>query len=164
MSSNHCSAHDRIVAVTAVEHDAILEVLIAWPTPEKLRETGRARINAKLKKHKARRHTAWTEDILTALEKQTVIVTGTDAAGIVIPHLARQLIHLHTHRADVAREVEEIVVDHPLYPVLTSMPGIRFRTAAVLIAELSEKTFTSAAALASYAGVDKRIFAGENHN
>lgn len=136
-----------------LEHDAILEMLISWPTPEKLRKAGRARIDAKLKKHGARRHTAWTEEILTALSKQTVTVTGTDAAGIVIPHLARQLIHLHAQRADVAREVEEIVVNHPLYLVLTSMPGVGLRTAAIIIAELSGKTFTSAAALASYAGL-----------
>jgi transposase len=136
-----------------LEHDAILEMLISWPTPEKLRKAGRARIDAKLKKHGARRHAAWTDEILTALAKQTVTVTGTDAAGIVIPHLARQLLHLHVQRADVAREVEEIVVNHPLYLVLTSMPGVGLRTAAAIIAELSGKTFASAAALASYAGL-----------
>ena len=136
-----------------LEHDAILEMLATWPTPEKLRKAGRARIDAKLKKHGARRHAAWTEEILTALAKQTVTVTGTQAAGIVIPHLARQLIHLHAQRADVAQEVEEIVVHHPLYLVHTSMPGVGLRTAAVIIAELSGKTFTSAAALASYAGL-----------
>ena len=102
-----------------LEHDAILEMLATWPTPEKLRKAGRARIDAKLKKHGARRHAAWTEEILTALAKQTVTVTGTQAAGIVIPHLARQLIHLHAQRADVAQEVEKIVVHHPLYLVLT---------------------------------------------
>jgi len=136
-----------------LEHDAILEVLMAWTTPDKLRKAGRARIDAKLKKHGARRHSAWTEEILVALARQTVTVTGTEAAGIVIPHLARQLISLHAQRADVAREVEGIVVNHPLYLVLTSMPGIGLRTCAVIIAELSGKTFTSAAALASYAGL-----------
>ena len=136
-----------------LEHDAVLEMLISWPTPDKLRKAGRAKIDAKLKKYGARRHAAWTDEILTALAKQTVTVTGTDAAGIVIPHLARQLIHLHAQRADVAQEVEEIVVNHPLYLVLTSMPGVGLRTAAVIIAELSGKTFTNAAALASYAGL-----------
>ena len=42
---------------------------------------------------------------------------------------------------------------HPLYPVLTSMPGVAIRTAAIIIAETSGKTFTSAAALSSYAGL-----------
>lgn len=136
-----------------LKHDAILELLATWPTPDRIRKAGRARIDAKLKKHGARRHTAWTEEIIEALGKQTVTVTGTEAAGIVIPHLARQLTYLHAQRADVAQQIEEIVVNHPLYLVLTSMPGIGLRTASVLIAELTGKAFTSSAALASYAGL-----------
>ncbi len=136
-----------------LEHDAILDMLSRWPTPDRLRKAGRARIDVKLKKHGARRHSAWTEEILVALAKQTVTVTGTEAAGIVIPHLARQLTHLHAQRADVAREVEQIVVHHPLFLVLTSMPGIGIRTASIIIAELAGKTFTSSVALASYAGL-----------
>lgn len=136
-----------------LEHDAFLEVLAAWPTPQALRKAGRARIDAKLKKHGARHHAAWAEEILGALSRQSVIVSGTEAAGTVIPHLARQLLNLHAQRADVAIEVEKIVLEHPLYEVLTSMPGIALRTAAIIIAELSGKTFTSAAALASYAGL-----------
>ncbi len=136
-----------------LKHDAILELLATWPTPDRIRKAGRARIDAKLKKHGARRHTAWTEEIIQALGKQTVTVTGTEAAGIVIPHLARQLTYLHAQRADVAQQIEEIVVNHPLYLVLTSMPGIGLRTASVLIAELTGKAFTSSAALASYAGL-----------
>ena len=136
-----------------LKHDAILELLATWPTPDRIRKAGRARIDAKLKKHGARRHTAWTEEIIQALGKQTVTVTGTEAAGIVIPHLARQLTYLHAQRADVAQQIEEIVVNHPLYLVLTSMPGIGLRIASVLIAELTGKAFTSSAALASYAGL-----------
>lgn len=41
----------------------------------------------------------------------------------------------------------------PLYPVLTSMPGVVVRTAAIIIAETSGKNFASTAALASYAGL-----------
>lgn len=46
-----------------------------------------------------------------------------------------------------------MVEAHPLYPVLTSMPGVAVRTAAIIIAETSGKIFTSAAALSSYAGL-----------
>ena len=119
-----------------LEHDAILEMLISWPTPEKLRKAGRARIDAKLKKYGARRHAAWTDEILTALAKQTVTVTGTDAAGIVIPHLARQLIHLHEQRVDVAQEVEEIVVNHPLYRLFAGIEGTRARVLATNFTQL----------------------------
>jgi len=62
-------------------------------------------------------------------------------------------VSLHAQRANVASEVEKIVATHPLYLVLRSMPGIGLRTAAVIIAELAGKTFTSSAALASYAGL-----------
>ena len=54
-----------------------------------------------------------------------MVVAGTDAAATVLPHLARQLISLHAQRADVAAQVETLVEAHPLYEVLTSMPGIR---------------------------------------
>lgn len=136
-----------------LDHEAVLQVLAAWPTPALLRKAGLNRVDGKLKKHGARRHTAWAQEIMEALAQQTVVVVGTDAAGLVIPHLANQLIALHAQRRDVAEKVEEIVVNHPLYSVLTSLPGVAVRTASVILAELSGKTFTSAAALSSYAGL-----------
>ena len=82
-----------------------------------------------------------------------MVVAGTDAAAVVLPHLARQLIALHSQRADVATQVETLVQAHPLYQVLTSMPGIGVRTAAVFLAETLGKTFDTGAQLASYAGL-----------
>ena len=123
-----------------LKHDAVLEVIAAWPTPTALRKAGRARIDAKLKKHGARRHAAWAGKIVSALGRQTVTVTGTEAAGTVLPHLARQLIALHSQRADVAARVETLVRAHPLHEVLTSMPGVGVGTAAVFLAETLGKT------------------------
>ncbi|MGP5049827.1 IS110-like element ISAar2 family transposase, partial [Glutamicibacter ardleyensis] len=136
-----------------LEHDAVLEVLATWPTPAQLKHAGKARIDAKLKKQGARRHTAWAGAIMDALDEQTVVVVGTDAAGLVLPHLARQMISLHAQRVDVATHLEAMVEAHPLYPVLTSMPGVAVRTAAIIIAETSGKTFASAASLSSYGGL-----------
>ena len=82
-----------------------------------------------------------------------MVVAGTDAAAVVLPHLARQLIALHAQRADVAAQVETLVQAHPLYQVLTSMPGIGVRTSAVFLAETLGKTFDTGAQLASYAGL-----------
>ena len=115
-----------------LEHDATLEVITAWPTPAELKRAGKARIDARLKKHGCRRHATWAGQIVSALELQSVTVAGTDAAATVLPHLARQLISLHSQRADVAAQVEALVEAHPLYEVLISMPGIGVRTAAVL--------------------------------
>ena len=61
-----------------------------------------------------------------------MVVAGTDAAGTVLAHLARQLITRRAQRADVAAQVETLVQAHPLYEVLISMPGIGVRIAAVL--------------------------------
>ena len=97
-------------------HDAILEVITAWPTPADLKRAGRTRIDARLKKHGCRRHTTWAGQIVSALELQSVTVAGTDAAATVLPHLARQLISLHAQRADVAAQVEALVQAHPHVP------------------------------------------------
>ena len=103
-----------------LEHDAVLEVIAAWPTPADLKRAGKARIDARLKKHGCRRHATWAGQIVSALEHQTVVVAGTDAAAVVLPHLARQLIALHAQRADVAAQVEALVEAHPPYQVLTT--------------------------------------------
>ena len=103
-----------------LEHDAVLEAISAWPTPADLKRAGKARIDARLKKYGCRRHATWAGQIVSALEHQTVVVAGTDAAAVVLPHLARQLIALHAQRADVAAQVEALVEAHPPYQVLTT--------------------------------------------
>ena len=72
--------------------------------PADLKRAGKARIDAKLKKHGCRRHATWAAQIGSALEHQTVVVAGTDAAAVVLPHLARQLIAPRAQRADVAAQ------------------------------------------------------------
>lgn len=136
-----------------LDHHAILAVLQTWPVPAALAKAGRARINAKLKKHGARRHQAWAQEIIDALQKQTVTVIGTRAAQVVIPHLAATLETLYAQRLEIEEQIEALVTEHPLYQVLTSMPGVGVRTAGVIIAELAGKEFLNAAALASYAGL-----------
>jgi len=57
----------------------------AGTVPAALRKAGRARIDAGLKKHAARRHAARTNRIIQALTKQTAMVAGTAAADTVRP-------------------------------------------------------------------------------
>ncbi|MGY4541313.1 hypothetical protein ACVWY0_001222 [Arthrobacter sp. UYNi723] len=59
-----------------------------------------------------------SEQILTALDEQHVVVIGTTAAGIVRPELAR-CWPVHEARAKVLTRVEAIVEVRPLHPVLT---------------------------------------------
>ena len=69
-----------------------------------LRKAGQARIDARLKKHGCRRHATWADQIVSALERQSVVVAGTDAAAVVLPHLASRLIAPRAQRADVAAQ------------------------------------------------------------
>ena len=83
-----------------------------------------------------------------------MVVAGTDAAAVVLPHLARQLIALHAQRADVAAQVETLVQAHPHVPGPDHpCPGSGVPAAAVFLAETLGKTFDTGAHLASYAGL-----------
>ena len=138
-----------------LEHDAILEVITAWPTPAELKRAGKTRIDARLKARGCRRHATWAGQIVSALEHQTVVVAGTDAAGTVLPHLARQLITLHAQRADIAAQVETLVQAHPHVPGPDhTCPGSGVPAAAVLAGrDPGQGPPGTGAQLASYSGL-----------
>lgn len=134
-----------------LEHDSVLEVIAAWPTPADLRKAGRARVDAKLKSKGAKRHATWAQAITDALDKQTVVVAGTDAAGVVLPHPAHQLAALHAQRHDIATQIEALAGGPPSFcPVPTYMPGIGVPAAAVFLAETLGRAFNTGAHLASH--------------
>lgn len=136
-----------------LDHPAVADLLTRYPTPAALKTAGRGHVRARLKKHAPRAAERLTEAIFTALDQQTVVVVGTGAAGIVLPKLAEQLLALRRQRDEIATQVEALVEAHPLYEVLTSMPGIGVRTCARILTEITGKHFASAAHLASYAGI-----------
>ena len=55
----------------------------------------------------------------------TAIPTKTHAESPKTHQAVTSQVSLHAQRADVAAQVETLVQAHPLYQVLTSMPGIR---------------------------------------
>ncbi|GAA1855358.1 IS110 family transposase [Microbacterium koreense] len=136
-----------------LDHPAILDLLQRWPSPVELRAAGEKRIAARMLKLAPRKGHDWAHEVIEALGEQTVVVTGTNAAALVLPRLAAQLATLRKQRDDVAAEVERLVDAHPLQPVLTSMPGVGVRTAARLLTEVAGKHFPTAGHLAAYAGL-----------
>lgn len=136
-----------------LDHPAVLDVLQRWPSPADLRTAGEKRIATRMLKLAPRKGRDWAHEVITALDQQTVVVTGTSAAALVIPRLAAQLATLRRQRNEVAAEVERLVDAHPLQPVLTSMPGVGVRTAARLLTEVAGKHFPTAGHLAAYAGL-----------
>ena len=136
-----------------LDHPAVLDLIETWPTPAALTAAGKTKVRSRLLKRAPRLGGRLTEDIFAALAAQTVIVTGTNAAGVVLPRLATQLAALRQQRTEVAEQVEALVAAHPLSTVLTTMPGVGVRTAARLLTEVVGKDFPTAGHLASYAGL-----------
>lgn len=136
-----------------LDHMAMAELLAKYPTPAALRRAGEGRIGALLRKHAPRAWKGWAKDITAALAAQTVVVSGTAGAAIVLPELARSLAHTRASRAAVLARVEELVKDHPLHALLKTMPGVGIRTQARILTEISGKDFATPGHLASYAGL-----------
>lgn len=136
-----------------LDHPAVLDLLEQYPSPAELASASEKTLANRLNKLAPRMGKSLASDIVQALSEQAVIVPGTQAATIVMPRLAQQLASLRKQREEVASEVERLVHAHPLWPVLTSMPGVGVRTAARLLTEVAHKAFASAAHLAAYAGL-----------
>jgi transposase len=140
-----------------LDHPAVLDLLERYPSPAALAATSEKTLANRLTKLAPRMGKSLAAEIVQALNEQAVIVPGTQAATIDMPRLAQQLAALRKQRDEIAAEVERLVLAHPLWPVLTSMPGVGVRTAARLLTEVAHKAFASAAHLA---GACARRFKG----
>ncbi|NHC32815.1 IS110 family transposase [Dermacoccus nishinomiyaensis] len=138
----------------SLHHPAVLELLSRFGGPSGLRTAGRRRLLAVAKPRAPRKHEAFVDAIMTALDEQTVTVPGTRAADLVLPKLADQLARLLAQRAEAATQVEEMLDAHPLAQVLTSMPGVGVRTGARILLEVGDaSSFATPGHLAAYAGL-----------
>ena len=124
-------ALERVVG-PRLEHAAVAELLMRHPSPAQLAACGEEQLQRELKPLAPRLYKRLARDIMQALSEQTVVVPGTQSAALVLPRLCAQLQALHEQRAEICTEIEQRVAAHPLYPVLTSMPGVGVRTAARL--------------------------------
>lgn len=134
-------------------HPAVLDLLQRCPSPQSLRDVGRSRLAARLRKLAPRVGDRIADEIWESLAEQSVVVPGTDAAAKVLSRLAEQLTVLRRQRHEIAEQVEQLVESHPLSKVLTSMPGTGVRTAARILVEVSGRDFPTAGHLAAYAGL-----------
>src|SRR3712207_5293115 len=137
-----------------VQTRVVLELLSRFGGPNGLRAAGRRRLLAVARKHAPRAGEKLVDDLLAALDEQTVTVPGTRAAETVLPRLAEDLATVLDRRKQIAAEVEEVLDAHPLAAVLTSMPGIGVRTAARILLEVGDASaFPTPGHLAAYAGL-----------
>lgn len=137
-----------------LDHPAVLEVLAQHGTPTSLLQAGRDELVELLRPHAPRMAERLADDLLAALSEQTVVVAGTDAAGMVITNLAASLRTVLAQRHTLQNQIKSLLETHPLSVVLTSMPGIGVRTAAAILIDVGDASqFPSAAHLAAYAGL-----------
>jgi transposase len=137
-----------------VQTAVVLELLTRFGGPAGLRAAGRRRLMSVAKAKAPRMGAALVEQLMTALDEQSVTVPGTRAAETVLPRLAQDLTTVLERRKQIAAEVEEVLDAHPLATVLTSMPGIGIRTAARILLEVGDASaFATSGHLAAYAGL-----------
>ncbi|SDH71036.1 Transposase [Pseudonocardia oroxyli] len=112
-----------------MDRGGVLDLLVAAPTPRVLRDLGETGIAAPMRPRSPRLAKTLPSKMLAALDAQTVVVPGTAAFGRVIAGVAAQLREVRVERDTLAAELEDLLEAHPLAGVLTSMPGLGFRTA-----------------------------------
>ena len=137
-----------------LEHPAVRALLARYPTPDALREAGRARLLRLLTRHAPRVGRRLAEEVLAAVASQTVTVPAEQAHGRVVADLAGELDRLHARREQLAADLEEAFLAHPLGPVLVTLPGVGPRTGAKILAEIGDgHRFATGSQLAAYAGL-----------
>ena len=137
-----------------LERGGVLDLLVAAPTPQALRDLGAAGITEVMRPRSPRLAATMPTKILAALDAQTVVVPGTAAFGRVIAGVAAQLRDVRVERDTLAAELEARLEAHPLAEVLTSMPGLGFRTALKILTIVGDgAAFPTAGHLAAYAGL-----------
>lgn len=137
-----------------LDHPAVRALLERFGSPAQLRAAGRGRTLRVLRPKAPRTAERLADDILAALDEQTVAVPGTDAAALIIPSLARSLSAVRDQRVALAARIEDLLEAHPLSKVLTSLPGVGIRTAARILIDVGDASrFRNAGHLAAYAGL-----------
>lgn len=137
-----------------MDRGGVLDLLAAAPTPDALRQLGEHGITAAMQPRSPRLAKTLPRQILAALDAQTVVVPGSTAFGRVIVGVATQLREVRTERDTLATELENRLEAHPLAEVLTSMPGLGFRTALKILTIVGDgAAFPTAGHLAAYAGL-----------
>src|SRR5207248_4024118 len=123
-----------------VAHPAVLELLSRCGGPAGLGKAGHAKLVEIVKARAPRMGPRLVEQVLAALNEQTVVVPGTAAAETILPRLADSLHEVLRQRDQIADQVERMLDAHPLARVLTSRPGIGVRTGARILLDVGDAT------------------------
>ncbi|GJF32573.1 hypothetical protein KNE206_52730 [Kitasatospora sp. NE20-6] len=96
-----------------LDHPAVLTLLERHGSPAQLRKAPRRRLITLLRPKAPRMAERLVEDIFTALDEQTVVVPGTEAAALIVSSLAGSLNSVLDQRRLLAARIEELLEAHP---------------------------------------------------
>jgi transposase len=137
-----------------LEHPAVRALLERYPTPSAMRIAGKRRLLRLVQPRAPRMGARLVDELVAALDAQTVVVPAEQTIGRVIRDLAVELSRLAAARERLATEIEAVFTRHPQAPVLLSIPGIGARTGARILTEIGDITrFPTPGHLAAYAGL-----------
>ena len=135
-------------------HAGVRDLLAKYPTPGALRSAGRARVTRAVRARSPRLAAKVTDDVMAALNTQTVTVPALATIGRVVAELAVEVDRVFVRRDALAGEIEEVFLAHPFGELLSSMTGIGPRTGSRILAEVGDGSrFENGDKLASYAGL-----------
>lgn len=98
-----------------IQHPAVLMLLERFGSPAQIRKAGRRRLITLIRPKALRMAERLVEDIFTALDEQTVVVPGTDAAALIVPSLAGSLQAVLDQRKLLAARIEEQLGQPPSF-------------------------------------------------
>jgi transposase len=137
-----------------LNHAGVRDLLAKYPTPSALRAAGRARIARAVKARSPRLAAKVTDDVVAALDAQSLTLPAEATIGRVVAELAVELDRVFVRRQALGTEVEEVFMAHPFGELLSSMPGVGARTGSRILAEIGDGSrFDNGDKLASYAGL-----------
>ena len=147
-------ALERTIGERLVSVRGLRAALMKYPTPTALRAAGKARVRAQMAKRSPRSAKDLTDQIWAALNSQTVTVAAEATWGETIADLAADLDRIINQRQELAADLEQAFLEHPLGKVLNTMTGFGPRTGARALAEIGDPhRFANPARLAAYAGL-----------
>ena len=94
-----------------------------YQTPAAVRQAGRKRIEAYLKRRGVRNASKLAGKALRAAQAQRVTVPAEQVAAEIVRELAERALHLKERTARLDGELEKRVLAHPLAEILLSLPG-----------------------------------------
>ncbi|MFV2103174.1 IS110 family transposase [Micromonospora sp. LOL_024] len=129
-------------------------VLACWQTPAAIRHAGVDRITALLRRGHVRNATEVADAMVAAARQQAVTTPGHRSAAVVVGQMATEILAIEQRIAGVDDLIAEHLHQHPLAPIVSSLPGMgTLLTAELLVHTAGMTEYATAAKLAAHAGL-----------